>query len=168
MQLLKETVTQLKELHQLEVDAFYAYKQAIDHIESRHISSKLKEFQTEHEEHIEMLEDLLMVNNEKIPTPKKDVKGFIIEGMTMMRSLLGDKQALMAMKMNEEMTNLAYKKALEKVATTDPRIMDILVKNLQDEQEHMHFIISELEHFDEKMSYIERAKTEDNQSTHLH
>lgn len=168
MKLLKETTTILKELHQVEVDAFYAYKQAIDHIENRHIASELKKFRQEHEEHIETLEDLLMINNEKVPIPSKDVKGFILEGMTMVRSLMGDKQALLAMKQNEELTNQAYKKALEKIATSDPRIMDILIKNYQDEQEHMHFIIAELEHFDEKMEHIERADSQKGETTHLH
>ena len=72
------------------------------------------------------------------PKSHPDFKGPFIQGMTAIRALMGNEQALRAMKSNEELTNRVYAGALMMALPTD---VELLVRrNYQDEVRHLAWI----------------------------
>ena len=144
----KTIETVMNDLIQLDVDAFYAYSEVIKNITEIDIQQKMKEFQKDHERHIK---DLSMELKELGGTPIKhnrDLKGFVIEGMTALRSLTGTKGALKAMVMNEGITNKKYKDALSYHGFTQ-EVRTLIQLNLNDEKRHLEYVkekLKELEH----------------------
>src|SRR4051812_42483132 len=105
-----DIVDNLKSLIQLDIDAVFAYGQAIDKIEEQQIRDELKRFQAQHEHHITALSAKVRELGGEPPERSRDFKGFLIEGFTAMRSLTGTKGALNAMETNEKITNKTYEK----------------------------------------------------------
>jgi hypothetical protein len=58
--------------------------------------------------------------------------------MTALRSMMGDEQALKAMKGNEELTNKKYSEALDENLPAD--VMEVVRRNYQDEVRHLAYI----------------------------
>lgn len=136
----EKVITVLNDLIQLDIDAVHAYGQAIESVEDVVIRGRLLEFQNDHERHIR---ELGQVVREQGGTPiehKRDLKGFLIEGMTAIRSATGTRGALKAMKSNEMLTNRKYDKALEE--DLPPRVRDLVLRNRDDERRHLQYIES--------------------------
>ena len=134
----KPFVKELKNLVQLDFDAVQAYEQAIGSIEEEPIRNTLMSFKTDHERHINDLSELLQQFNENPPERSRDVKGFILEGMTAVMGAAGTKSALTAMKANENLINQMYSDALEKEMPTE--VNEVLRRNYEDERRHLAFI----------------------------
>ena len=94
------------------------------------------------------MEELIVKLGGTRPDRDQDVKGYLIEGMTKLRSALGEKQALKAMKQNEEITNKRYQKALDKFrdASVGHEVIDLVSKNREDERKHLDFIKEVIDH----------------------
>ncbi|MDP2341598.1 MAG: DUF2383 domain-containing protein [Deltaproteobacteria bacterium] len=132
---------QLKDVVQLDVDAVYAYSQAIDGIDSMHsdIKSQLMLFRSDHERHVTELGAMLLAGGHTPPESKRDFKGFLIEGMTAIRAAIGTKQALKAMRQNEILTNRKYDEALGFEGLPES-IREILLRGREDERLHLDYI----------------------------
>lgn len=141
----KEMLKKLRKLHQLDFDAVKAYEEAIERISNPRIKQQLTEYKNEHIEHLERLEQLIVAKGDKKPERKRDLKGILIEGMTLLRSAMGDEQALKAMKQNEEVTNKKYSEAL-KDFHSDKEAMKVINRHYADEKKHLAFIKEALEH----------------------
>ncbi|MCO4755477.1 MAG: DUF892 family protein [Bacteriovoracaceae bacterium] len=138
-------IKRLTSLHQLDVDAIHAYDEAIKRMENTHVKQKLQEYKHDHEMHLDNLEELIISKGGERPNRKRDMKGMLLEGMTLLRSSMGDEQALKAMKQNEELTNKKYLEALQEFSS-DPDCMKVLEHNYADERKHLTFIKETLDY----------------------
>ncbi len=106
-----EIIDRLSDLAQLDIDAYHAYAQAIDSVEEADLKSHLVSYQSDHEKHYVELSRVIRELGGNPPEFSRDFKGYLIEGFTSLRSAMGTKGALKAMKTNEEMTNRKYSQA---------------------------------------------------------
>lgn len=136
----EKVISVLNDLIQLDIDAVHAYGQAIDAVEDSVVRGRLLEFQNDHERHIRELGQTVREQGGTPIEHKRDFKGFLIEGMTAIRSATGTKGALKAMKTNEVLTNRKYDKALEE--DLPPRVRDLVLRNRDDERRHLQYIES--------------------------
>jgi len=138
----KSTLKKLNALIQLDIDAVYCYDQAIERIEDRDIAENLQNFRGDHEQHIDALSAIVNENGGEPPERSPDMKGYLLQGMTALRSASGTEGALKAMEMNEKTTNKRYEDAQNWVVPPD--IHAVLQKNLDDEKRHLEYIQSQL------------------------
>ena len=134
----KVLLNQLESLAKLDVDAVHAYTSAIERIDLPDVKQQLTRFRSEHEKHISDLSPLIVRFGGKAPTRNPDLKGFFIQGFTAIRSMMGNEQALKAMKSNEELTNKTYAKALEFEFPSD--IKEVVRRNRDDERRHLDYV----------------------------
>lgn len=128
----------LNNLIKLDIDAVNAYDQAIGNAEDAAVKEKLGLFRADHERHIG---DLSMTVRSLGGTPtdrSPDFKGWLIEGMTYLRSSTGTEGALKAMQTNENLTNRRYADAAEWDAPAD--VKSLLTKHYGDEKNHKTWI----------------------------
>jgi len=136
----------MNDLIQVDIDAYFAYGKAIEHIEEEDICEQLTSFQSDHKRHIENLSFLLKEAGGNPIEYNKDLKGHIIQGITWLRSITGTEGALKAMMTNEKLTNTRYNEALEhKVFTNE--IKQQISENLHDEKRHLEYIKNKLSEF---------------------
>lgn len=134
----KELIDHLISLVQLDIDAIYAYDQAIKEIDVQDIREKLTEFKNDHQQHVNDLSPFISQFGGQVPAFKPDFKGFLIQGFTALRSKTGTEGALKAMKGNEQLTNKKYDSALE--WDLPENVRKVIVKNRDDERRHLQFI----------------------------
>lgn len=133
----------LNQLIQLDYDAVKAYEQAIDRVDDPEVESDFESFLLDHERHIT---DLSQLVRELGGTPKtlgRDLKGVLLEGMTMLRSATGTLGALRAMRTNERLTNRTYEKALAHDLPSHARA--VVAVNFEDERRHLRMIEQHVE-----------------------
>jgi rubrerythrin len=135
---MKKTMKTIRKMIQLDIDAVHAYEQALVKIDDREIKSQISAFRDDHRRHIDDLSDYLRNHNETVPKMERDLKGFLIEGFTALRSATGTEGALKAMKSNEKITNSQYQDAIDEVELEDARVL--LQKNYEDEKRHLAYI----------------------------
>lgn len=138
-------IDKLTDLMQLDIDAVEAYDQALKNIKSADIHAQISQFRADHVQHIEALSALIKQYGGIPPERTKDFKGFLIKGMTAIQSVMGEKAALQAMKMNEKLTNSMYERALEDTYPAD--VLELLRKNFRDEKQHLAYINSCLDRY---------------------
>ena len=133
----------LSNLVELDFDAIEAYQVAIDKLDDKVYKTRLAEFMKDHERHTRELGIVLEEMGEETPDGA-DIMRFLTKGKVYLGNLFGDKQILMAMKANEEVTNKAYEAAVKhKDAPAETR--QILERNLADERRHRAWIDETLE-----------------------
>lgn len=101
-------------------------------------------YKLDHESHLNQIEQLLARKNFEIPERSKDLKGIMIETMTILRSSISDEQALKVMKSNEETVIDKYQDCLDKVGFEHTDVRQMIQKSLADESKHLIFILSKL------------------------
>jgi len=136
-------VDHLVSLAHLDIDAIHAYVQAIERVDVLSIKDQLSEFRADHQRHVNNISDCIRKLGGEPPEFARDFKGFLIEGMTALRSVTGTEGALKAMKMNEQLTNKTYEKALAWDLPHDVR--QIVMQNRDDESRHLAYITEALE-----------------------
>lgn len=133
----------LNKLIELDFDAIEAYRAAIDKVKDTTSKAKMQEFMGDHERHTrELAEAVRSMGSE--PADKADYKKLLTKGKVVIAGLTGDRGVLIAMKSNEEDTNVAYERA---VARTDlpSSLRELLQKNLDDERRHREWLVRRLE-----------------------
>ncbi len=135
----------LSDLAQLDIDAVYAYEEALKNIDDSEIFKNIDSFRLDHLRHIDDLSALIVKQGGTPPKKTKDFKGYIIKGFTSLRSMTGTFGALKAMKENEKTTNKTYKKALDENKDFPPEILILFEANYNDEQKHLLYIMNVLE-----------------------
>lgn len=131
-------ISNLNALIHLDIDAVFAYGEAIDKVEEQQIRDELMHFQGDHERHITALSAKVRGLGGQPPDRSPDLKGYLIEGVTALRSLTGTKGALNAMEMNEKITNKTYAKyaGMDHPAEIQQLIADFYC----DEKRHLAYI----------------------------
>lgn len=134
----KNAIDKLNKLIQLDIDAAEAYKQALKNIDNKEVFDTINQFCLDHERHIVELTQAIRNLGGTAIERSQDMKGFLIEGFTAIRSATGTEGALKAMKMNEKLTNYQYNEA---VGFDFPvEIKSLIQKNYADEQRHLAYI----------------------------
>lgn len=133
----------LGDLMHVDIDAVEAYNEAIERVTAQELKSRLSAFRDDHQRHISELTEAIMDMGHRPPERKTDMKGKLIEGMTALRSSMGDEQALKAMRQNEMVTNHAYEDALED-HTYPGAVQRILQAGLEDERRHLQWVEQQL------------------------
>ena len=141
----KDRLTKLlKTLIHLDIDAWHAYGQAIEHLKNNAgIRDRLERYREDHRRHVEELSEQLKRLDVRPPDFSPDFKGYLLEGFTSLRSATGTQGALAAMKTNEELTNRKYRQALEEPLPPDLR--PLVEKSLKEEQEHLRYVVQKLD-----------------------
>lgn len=134
----EEIIDELNSLIKLDFDAARAYDQAIDEIDVPTIRDQLTQFRNDHERHVSNLTSLVRRYGGQPAEHSRDIKGFVIEGLTAVRSKMGTESALNAMRSNEQLTNRNYQQAVNMNFPTD--ISEQLERNFTDEQRHLQYI----------------------------
>lgn len=130
------TIETLNDLIQLDYDAVKAFEHALERIEDPQIESDLEGFLVDHERHITDLSRLIRELGGPVDELGRDLKGFLLEGLTALRSSTGGTVgALKAMRTNERHTNHVYEKALALDLPDHARA--VLAVHLTDERRHL-------------------------------
>jgi rubrerythrin len=138
----QEIIQSLKNLAQLDIDAYHAYGQAIEEIEEHAIRERLLVFQEDHRTHYLNLSEKITDLGGTPPEFSKDFKGYLLGGFTAIRSKTGTKGAIAAMQSNEQTTNKNYRQALEPELPRD--IRELLELNYNDEKRHLAYVEEQL------------------------
>jgi hypothetical protein len=134
----KELLPLLESLAQLDIDAFFAYGQAIESVEVPNVRRRLMAFRRDHKRHYDDLSGEIRRLGGTPPDFSRDAKGVAIEGYTAIRSGMSQVGALRAMKTNEGMTNAQYEAALQQ--DLPPRLEKLIERNRNDERRHFAYI----------------------------
>jgi uncharacterized protein (TIGR02284 family) len=140
----EKAIKTLNRLIQLDLSAIRTYEEAIEGAESLEIRSKLTEFMSDHQKHVVKLSDLVSAYGGK-PAERRDFTGVLLEALTAILAM-GDRTALLAMRVNAEISNQSYEAALSQKLPKD--IQAVVEKNYKDEQEHLAWIKKALQKLD--------------------
>ncbi len=134
----KELGKLLNALIELDFDAVEAYKAAIERLSDPMDKGQLGSFMADHQRHVTDLQPLVVELGEK-PAQKPDFKQILTKGKVVIAGLAGDRMVLLAMKSNEDDTNSAYERAVNR-ADVPQHIREVLMRNLSDERRHREYI----------------------------
>lgn len=132
----------LEDLTRLDYDAVDAYQAAIDRLENPSYRSSLANFREDHLRHIQELSDALTKMG-RTPPEGSDAKSLLTQGKVVMAGLMGDEAILRAMRTNEDDTNTAYQRAVERRDVPDDT-REILMRGREDERRHCEWILATL------------------------
>lgn len=132
------TVRTLNTLIQSEVDTLHAYAQSQEQIRDPDIARDLEWFRRDYERHIEKLTAAVQRLGGSPVTPRRDAKGFLMQGMTALRSATGLDGALKAVRTSEKRINDEYDEALLVPLPDD--VMALLFSNRADARRHLTYL----------------------------
>jgi uncharacterized protein (TIGR02284 family) len=130
-------IDELNDLIRFDHDAIGAYDEAINAVTETTIKDHLTTFRADHERHVTELGAFVTKLGGK-PATKPGVRGVVRKTMTKIAGLAGTELILRAMKSNEEVLNKAYAK--EANLEFPPAILDVVQRNLADEQRHLAWV----------------------------
>jgi uncharacterized protein (TIGR02284 family) len=134
----EQVLKQLESLAQLDIDATRAYTSAIQRIGIPQVKQRLILFRADHERHVQDLTPLIQQLGGRVPENSADFKGILIQGMTVVRSMMGNESAIKVMRSNEELTNKNYSEALE--LNLPLNVRSVVQRNREDERRHLDYI----------------------------
>ncbi|HEX7047786.1 MAG TPA: ferritin-like domain-containing protein [Gammaproteobacteria bacterium] len=130
----------LQHLIKLDHAAAEAYGAAIERLDNASYRAQLEGFKRDHERHIEELTPIVRQMGGEAPDTG-GAKEMLTEGKVALSSLMGDEAILKAMKTNENDTNTAYERVVEKAP---PEVRAIVERGLADERRHCDWILAQL------------------------
>ncbi|WP_394841395.1 ferritin-like domain-containing protein [Pendulispora brunnea] len=139
----KDLVSLLNQLLELDYDAIEAYKAAIARLKDTSDRAQLASFMHDHERHVRELGDAIVGMGSR-PSNGPDVKQVLTKGKVVLSALIGDRLILMAMKTNENDTNTAYERAVNRTDLPQD-LRAVLERNLTDERRHRAWIAQRIE-----------------------
>lgn len=139
-----KTIKLLNELIELDYDAIEAYQAAVERLESPANKTALAVFCEDHERHTQKLGVQVSALG-GTPATGPDMKKYLTKGKVVIADMVGgDHAILVAMRLNEEVTNKAYEAAL-KLDDLDVETRGLLEANLADERRHRAWINAQIE-----------------------
>jgi len=139
----KDLAKLLNALIELDFDAIEAYKAAIQRLNDVNDKSQLSSFLGDHQRHVSELQPLVEAMGQEA-AKRADVKQILAKGKVVIAGLVGDRMILMAMKSNEDDTNTAYERAVNRNDLPE-NLREVLVRNLGDERRHREYLERRLE-----------------------
>ncbi len=138
----KSFVAALDALLELDYDVIEACKAAIERVDDETDKEQLRAFVADHELHtVELAPVLSRLGG--TPSSGPDVRQWLTKGKVVVLGLAGVHAVLLAMKTNEEDTNTAYERMLQR-DDVPPDVRPILERSLADEQRHKAWIEARL------------------------
>lgn len=134
----REIAKELKSLCQLDIDAIHAYNETLHHLDLKEVKNTVEKFKGDHERHVKDLSALIRSLGEEPPSFKPDIKGYMLDVFTKIRSLTGNEGAIKSLKSGEDLTNKRYGEAVKKAFPAN--IKEIVQRNFRDEERHLHYI----------------------------
>jgi len=134
----ERAIAALNDLIQLDYDAVQAYERAIARIDNEGIRGELEAFKRDHERHIVTLGDSVRDLGGAPIDLRRDMKGLLLEGLTLVRSVTGVEGALKAMRTTEEITNDVYDEAFQ--ISMPSTVREVVEQGRDDERRHLAYI----------------------------
>ena len=135
-------IKELKELVQVDIDTVHTYDRVLDEISDEIIRSRLTAFRDSHINHLaDISEEILSLGGEP-PKLTKDFKGYVIEAFAVLRTAVGMKSALKALKTAENIACRYYGEIVSK--ETPSALKDRLRKQFSDKKIHLEYINNNL------------------------
>jgi uncharacterized protein (TIGR02284 family) len=138
----EEMVDKLNSLIKVDVDASRAYGHAIEEIDAQDVRQQFTKYRSDHDRHITDLSHMVRELGGKPTEIAPDIKGYLLEGFTAIRSKIGTHGSLNAMLTNEKLTNKMYKDAMSWDLSQEAK--SLIERNYGDEQRHLHYIEQKL------------------------
>ena len=142
----KDVAGLLNSLIEVDLDAIAAYEVAIERLDDDADQAQLGEFKGDHERHVRELQPLVTELG-ATPVEKADIKRVLIKGKVVLAAIVGDRLILVAMKTNEDDTNLAYDQALGR-DDLPAHVRELLLRNRDDERRHLAYIEKRLAQYE--------------------
>ncbi|WP_394830698.1 ferritin-like domain-containing protein [Pendulispora rubella] len=139
----KDLVSLLNQLLELDYDAIEAYKAAIARLKDTADRAQLASYMHDHERHIRELGDEIVAMGAR-PSNGPDMKQVLTKGKVVLSALIGDRLILIAMRTNENDTNTAYERAVDRTDLPQ-HLRAILERNLTDERRHRAWLAQRIE-----------------------
>lgn len=136
-------IEMLKKLVQVDIDTVHSYDRALEQIPDKILRSRLQAFRDNHRKHIAELSSQILTLGGRPPEPTSDLKGFIIQTVTALRTATGMKGALKALKTTEEVSNSYYEKTIPEEISPD--LKEILRRFFSEEKNHLRYIKDNLQ-----------------------
>lgn len=133
-----DIVKELRSLCQLDIDAIHAYNECLKHIDITAIKKDVEQFRADHERHVKELSALIHSYNEKAPEFSPDLKGYMLDIFSKLRSLTGTEGALKSLRGGENLTNKRYARAIDLAFPSN--IKNVIAANYKDEQRHLRYV----------------------------
>ncbi|KEI34608.1 DUF2383 domain-containing protein [Allofrancisella frigidaquae] len=129
----------LTELAELDFDAIEAYEAAINRLKNINYKEQLQHFKQEHEKHVRDLNEILLLHDhERVTGPS--MKQWLTKGKVVISNITGDDIGILqAMITNEEDTNTAYERMLDRQDKWSDAV-EVLEKGLKDERHHKQWL----------------------------
>lgn len=134
----KDIIRELKSLCQLDIDAVHAYDECLHHIDLPDVKKDIEQFKGDHERHITHLSDFIRSYDEEPPKKSPDLKGYLLDVFSKIRSLSGTEGALKSLKNGENLTNKRYYDAV--ALDFPPNIKTMIEKHYADERRHLSYV----------------------------
>ena len=146
----KDIIEKLGDLCRLDHDAVRAYDRAIAKIDVAAIRSQLERWKGDHERHMVAINDVIERLGGLAVYPTQDVKGVLMESMTLLRAATGTKGALKAMRTNEHLTGRAYQRVLD--CDLPAFVRAVVQNNRADEELHLLYLERAIETLDQGLA----------------
>lgn len=137
----RDFIDAIKALIELDYDAVEAYNAAIERLESGEYKAQLTSFREDHQRHIRELSELLSHHTKEIPTGPDNSKQLLAKGKVVIANLMGDNAILMAMISNEQDTNTAYDRIVNRKDIW-AEALAVVRRGLEDEKRHKAWLES--------------------------
>jgi hypothetical protein len=132
----------LRSLLELEYDALAAYDAAIARLQAPALKLRFQEFRADHQRHVHDIAAFLASRGIRAPHGP-DAKALLTGGKVVVGNWMGDRGVVSAMLSNENDTNAAYERGLERSDLT-AELGFLLGRNLDDEQRHRLWMSEQL------------------------
>jgi uncharacterized protein (TIGR02284 family) len=144
----KDIAALLNALIELDLDAVEAYEAAIDRLDDEDDKASYRAFMVDHQRHVSELQPFVQELGEK-PADRPDAKQVLTKGKVVMAGLIGDRLIHLAMKTNEDDTNTAYDRSINR-DDIPSHIKGVLLRNREDERRHRDYIERRLRAYESK------------------
>ena len=136
---LHKLVKLLNEIITLDYDAIEAYEAAIERLQQEALKERFTAFCEDHRRHTQNVSQLVAgFGGRHAKGP--GIKRFLTTGKVVLADIVGEDHAiLLAMRLNEEVTNQAYDDVLA-IDDLDPTAREVLEENRADERRHREWI----------------------------
>jgi uncharacterized protein (TIGR02284 family) len=161
----RDIAHRLNALIEVDLDAIEAYEVAIDRIDDEGDKAQLADFRADHERHVRELQAIVRDLGET-PATKPDIKRVLTKGKVVIAALVGDRPILLAMKTNEDDTNLAYDAAIASEEGLPEHVREVLLRNRDDERRHLAYVEERLLDYEGEREVLPGARTDVGPTSH--
>jgi rubrerythrin len=148
-----DVIERLNALIQHDLVTSRSYELALEYVDEDAVREAFETFRGDHERHIVELTRVVKDLGGEVKEVTHDVKSVLLDSMTTLRSITGNLGALHAMRTNEKLSASAYAKTSR--LDLPPRVLEVVTRELEDEQNHKAAIEHHIARLAENEKHIE-------------